>query len=54
MARKTVKGVEFLDELGLVNLGVAYHISNNGNGHNYRVVDIIEDVDSDNDMHRRV
>ena len=50
----TVKGVEFLDELGLVNLGVAYHISNNGNGHNYRVVDIIEDVDSDNDMHRRV
>lgn len=50
----TVKGVEFLDELGLVNLGVAYHISNNGNGRNYRVVDIIEDVDSDNDMHRRV
>lgn len=50
----TVKGTEFLDELGLVNLGVAYHISNSGNGRNYRVVDIIEDVDSDNDMHRRV
>lgn len=50
----TVKGTEFLDELGLVNLGVTYHISGNHNNRNYRVVDIIEERDNGNDTQRRV
>ncbi|MDU1487487.1 Wzz/FepE/Etk N-terminal domain-containing protein [Ligilactobacillus animalis] len=48
----TVKGTDFLEELGLINLGVAYHIS--GNSRNYRVVDVIEDADDNSEMHRRV
>lgn len=50
----TVKGSEFLDELGLVNLGVAYHISGKHNNRNYRVVDIIDERDNSNDTQRRV
>lgn len=48
----TVKGTDFLEELELINLGVAYHIS--GNSRNYRVVDVIEDADDNSEMHRRV
>ncbi len=48
----TIKGTEFLEELGLVNLGIAYHISSNNR--NYRVVDVIEDADDNSEMHRRV
>ncbi|MEY8661352.1 Wzz/FepE/Etk N-terminal domain-containing protein [Ligilactobacillus faecis] len=49
----TVKSVEFLEDLGLINLGMVYHISDSSNGRNNRVVNIIEDTGT-NDMHRRV
>lgn len=49
----TVKGQEFLsDELGLVNLGLVYHIGKESRS--YRVVSTIEEVDSDNGENRRV
>lgn len=50
----TVKGTDFLDDLGLVNLGSAYHISSSNNSRSYRVVEIVEDADGSSEMHRRV
>ncbi len=48
----TVKNQEFLsDELNLVNLGSLYHMKSDTQ--NYRVVEIVEDMDDTNGVNRR-